>query len=157
MICITATSIFTPVIFYFPKPVLAGLLLFLGLSMLREWLWETFFKLPLLEYVLIVVIVLLIIFQGLISGIAFGLLVVVLIFVYSYSRTNCIKDSFYSSSHCSNKERPMEQVALLKQVGRQAHSIALQGYLFFGTSNAVVEACRLEIRTGKLTMLLLDF
>ncbi|MCY3020634.1 MAG: cyclic nucleotide-binding domain-containing protein [Planctomycetota bacterium] len=156
-LCLGAAFLFTPAVSYFPRPVLAGLLVFLGLSMLREWVWDAFFKLPLLEYTLIGAILLLMVLQGLIAGVAFGLLVASVFFVYSYSRTSCIRHNFASSTHFSNRERPLEQIALLKERGTKARTLVLQGYLFFGTSNAVVETCRELIETEKLEFLLLDF
>jgi sulfate permease, SulP family len=157
LICLGATFLFTPAIAFFPRPVLAGLLIFLGLSMLREWLWDAFFKLPVLEYMLIISIVALIITNGLISGVAFGLLVASVFFVYSYSRTNCIKHLFSSATHFSNKERTLEQTLELKEKGKCCRSLSLQGYLFFGTSSAIVETCRDLIDKEKLKYVLLDF
>ena len=46
ILCAGVAFVFTPALFYVPRPVLAGLLLYLGLALLREWLWDTFFKLP---------------------------------------------------------------------------------------------------------------
>ncbi|HYG77586.1 MAG TPA: SulP family inorganic anion transporter [Planctomycetota bacterium] len=156
-ICIGATFLFTPAVAYFPRPVLAGLLIFLGLSMLREWIWDAYFKIPLLEYELIVAILLLIMFQGLITGVGFGLLVASIFFVYSYSRTSCIKHNFNSAMHFSNKERSLEQSQLLRTRGVHARTLALQGYIFFGTSSEVVETCRALIEKDKLEYLLVDF
>jgi len=156
-ICIGATYVFTPAVAYFPKPVLAGLLIFLGLSMLREWIWDAYFKLPLLEYELILAILLLIILQGLITGVGFGLLVASIFFVYSYSRTSCIKHNFNSAMHFSNKERSLDQAQLLRTRGLRARTLALQGYIFFGTSSEVVETCKLHIEADDLEYLLIDF
>ena len=157
VLCLAAAYVFTPVVFYFPKPVLAGLLLFLGLSMLRQWVWDSYSKLPLFEYALIVLILVLIAFQGLITGVIFGLLVASLFFVYSYSRTSCIKHNFSTHTHFSNKERSFEQTTILQDKGKAARALALQGYLFFGTSSAIMEVCRELIAKEDLRFLILDF
>ena len=72
VLCCGAAFLFAPLVTYFPRPVLAGLLFFLGLSMIREWVWDMAFKLPFTEYALVITILLQIAVQGLIPGIAFG-------------------------------------------------------------------------------------
>ena len=156
-LCFGATFIFTPAIAYFPRPVLAGLLIFLGLSMLREWVWEAYFKLPLLEYELLLSILLLIVFQNLIVGVASGMIVASIFFAYSYSRTSCIKHTFTVSTHFSNKERPIDEQMLLKETGGRSRAFMLQGYIFFGTSSEIVNTCREFIDKERLQFLLLDF
>jgi SulP family sulfate permease len=157
LVCVCAAFLFTPVLSYFPRPVLAGLLIYLGVSMLREWVWDASFKLPPFEFGMIIVILLLITLHGLIAGVVFGLLVAAVFFVYSYSRTSCIKHSFSSATHFSNKERSLDQTARLKECGAAARTLALQGYLFFGTSSAIVETCRELIERDGIRYLLLDF
>lgn len=156
-LCLGATVFFLPALALVPRPVLAGLLIFSGLSLLRECAVETFFRLPLLEYGLIVAILALIVVEGLVTGVAFGLVVASVFFVYSYSRTGCVKATFRAGAHFSNKDRPLSDVALLRQVGGAARALALQGYLFFGTTSAVVDACRKAVGEGGLRYLLLDF
>jgi SulP family sulfate permease len=113
--------------------------------------------LPFREYGLIICILLLIALHGLMVGVAFGLIVASIFFVYSYSQTNCIKHAFTSNTHFSNKERSLEQVAFLKQKGAAARAFCLQGYLFFGTSSSIVETCREAVEAGGVRYLLLDF
>jgi SulP family sulfate permease len=155
--CAGATFIFTPALAYFPRPVLAGILLFLGIGMLREWIFDSFFKLPLVEYELILTIVMVIAVLGLMPGVAFGLLVASVLFVYTYSQASCIKHSFTSAAHFSNKERSLDQITALKEHGGQAHTLCLQGYIFFGTSSSIVEQCREFIAARRLRHILLDF
>lgn len=149
VICLIAAFFAAPLLSYFPRPVLAGLLIFLALSLLREWIWEAYFKLPWLEFLLIVAILILVAFKGIITGVAFGVLVASIIFVYSYSRTSCIKYAFTSAERCSNKERSREKADFLSANGGSARTLALQGYLFFGTASAIVDAVRTYILPAK--------
>lgn len=156
-LCAGVAFVFTPIVFYAPRPVLAGLLLYLGLSLLREWLWDAFFKLPLREYLLIAAIVVLIASQGIIAGVGFGLLVASVFFAYSYSRANYIRHNLSTSTHRSNKERSLEETAALRDLGSIARALCLQGYLFFALASNLVETCRdLIVREG-VRYLLLDF
>jgi SulP family sulfate permease len=157
VLCCGAAFLFAPLVTYVPRPVLAGLLFYLGLSMIREWIWDMFFKLPFTEYALVVTILLQIAVQGLMPGIAFGLLVAGVIFVYNYSRTNCVKNNFSGASFFSNKERPIAQMTELREKGKLARALTLQGYIFFGTSSAIGGTSRDLIEREKLKYLLLDF
>ncbi|MBI1893921.1 MAG: SLC26A/SulP transporter family protein [Candidatus Rokubacteria bacterium] len=157
ILCLGATFWFTPLLSYVPVPVLSGLLLYLGISELLEWVWDSYFRLPLIEYGLILTILLLMATRGLITGVAFGVLVASIFFVYRYSRISCVKNSVSGSAHFSNKERPLEQIGLLKEKGDATRALTLQGYIFFGTSTMIVDACRDLLARGGLRYLLLDF
>ena len=157
ILCLGVTFWFTPALSYVPVPVLSGLLLYLGISELLEWVWDSYFRLPLIEYGLILMILLLIASRGLITGVAFGVLVASIFFVYRYSRISCVKNSVSGSAHFSNKERPLEQIGLLKEKGDATRALTLQGYIFFGTSTMIVDACRDLLARGGLRYLLLDF
>jgi SulP family sulfate permease len=157
IVCAGITLLFTRPLFYFPRPVLAGLLIFLGLALLREWIWDTFFRLPTREHTLIVAILVLIAVEGIITGVAFGLLVASLFFAYSYSRANYIRHDLSLASHRSNRERTLEAAAVLQEQGGVGRALCLQGYLFFALASSLVETCRdLIVRDG-VRYLVLDF
>jgi SulP family sulfate permease len=146
-----------PLLFYFPRPVLAGLLIYLGVALLREWVWDTFFRLPFREHALIVAILVLIAAQGIITGVVFGLLVASFFFAYSYSRATYIRHDLSVARHRSNKERTLEDTALLQERGDLARALCLQGYLFFALASRLVETCRDLIVQAGVRYLLLDF
>ena len=157
IVCAGVALLFTSLLFYFPRPVLAGLLIFLGLALLREWVWDTFFRLPIREHVLIVAILALIAVEGIITGVAFGLLVASLFFAYSYSRANYVRHDLSVATHRSNRERTLEATAVLQAQGGIGRALCLQGYLFFALASSLVETCRdLIVRDG-IRYLLLDF
>ncbi|MGH7334214.1 MAG: SLC26A/SulP transporter family protein [Candidatus Rokuibacteriota bacterium] len=156
-LCAAVALVFTSIVFYAPRPVLAGLLIYLGFALLREWLWDAFFKLPLREYMLIVAILVLIAAQGIITGVAVGLLVASGFFAYSYSRANYIRHSLSGSTHRSNKERSLEESVALRERGGIARALCLQGYLFFALASSLVETCRGLITREGVRYLLLDF
>lgn len=157
LLCAGVAFIFTPAVFYVPRPVLAGLLLYLGLALLREWLWEAFFKLPLHEYALIVGILVVIAVRDIITGVIVGLLVASVFFAYSYSRADYIRHNLSSSTHRSNKERSLEETTELQQIGGTARALCLQGYLFFALASSLVDTCRELILREGVRYLLLDF
>jgi len=157
ILCAATALLFTPLLFYFPRPVLAGLLIFLGLALLREWVWDTFFRLPIREHALIVAILVLIAVEGIITGVAFGLLVASLFFAYSYSRANYVRHDLSVATHRSNKERTLEATAMLQEQGGIGRALCLQGYLFFALASSLVETCRNLIVRDGVRYLVLDF
>jgi sulfate permease, SulP family len=157
IVCAGVALLFTSLLFYFPRPVLAGLLIFLGVALLREWVWDTFFRLPIREHALIVAILVLIAVEGIITGVAFGLLVASLFFAYSYSRANYVRHDLSVATHRSNKERTIEDTTILQERGGIGRALCLQGYLFFALASSLVETCRnLIVREG-VRYLVLDF
>jgi SulP family sulfate permease len=54
----------------FPKPVLGGLLIFLGLSLLVEWVYDSYFKIKTMEYLNLLLILLVMVLVGFLQGFA---------------------------------------------------------------------------------------
>ena len=52
LICLGLTFLLPQAFGYLPRPVLTGLLLYLGLARLVEWLWDALFKLQFYNYLL---------------------------------------------------------------------------------------------------------
>ncbi|MEM8640545.1 MAG: SulP family inorganic anion transporter [Cyanobacteria bacterium P01_G01_bin.54] len=120
---------------YLPKPILGCLLLYLGLSLLRKWLYQSCFKLPLLDYLTIVVIVITINVWGFLNGILVGFVMAVLLFMYNYSQIDVAKDVLSGATTRSNREYSAAQRLLLQEQGDRILILELQGFLFFGTAN----------------------
>jgi SulP family sulfate permease len=130
---------------FFPRPVLGGLLLYLGLGFLAEWVYDSFFRLPKIDYLLILLILLVIGFFGFLQGVAAGVLVAVVLFVINYSRVKVVKYSLSGVDYRSNVDRGIEMQRLLAAHGEQLAILKLQGYLFFGTANNLLSIVRSRI------------
>ena len=129
---------------WFPKAVLAGLLIFLGVSLLERWLIEARKQLPQLEYLVVVVIVLVVATVGFLEGVMVGLLGAIVLFVINYSRINVVRYALTGKERGSNVERNSAEDKFLRDNGGQTLILKLQGYLFFGTAAAL--ARRIEER-----------
>ena len=125
--------------------------------LLREWLWDAYWRLPLREYAVIVTILVLMGAVGVITGVLFGLVVASLFFVESYSRADYIRHRLSADVHRSNTERSLEDMATLAARGAEARALVLQGYLFFALASSLVETCRELILRERARYLLLDF
>ena len=144
----------------FPKPVLGGLLLFLGLAFLAEWVYDAWFKLPRIDYLVVVLILLAIATVGFLEGVGLGIAIALILFVVNYSRIEVAKSSLSVATYKSNVQRPLKHSRALRVHGHELFILQLQGFLFFGTANQLVE--RLRQRIGQrglpaVRYLLLDF
>lgn len=145
---------------YFPKFLLGGLLFYLGLSFIMDWLYYSWFKLPKGEYFLVVLIVITIGFMGLLQGIALGLMIAGLLFVINYSRINIIKHTLSGSTFQSNVDRAAPIQRFLREKGGQLLVLKLQGYIFFGTANSLLDEMRQHARQAQdppIRYVLMDF
>lgn len=145
---------------YFPRPVLGGLLVFLGLSFLVEWLYDAFFKLPRLDYVLILLILVVIGVFGFLPGVAVGVVVAMLLFIVNYSRIQVVKHSLTGSSFRSAVERSHGERARLREQGDRILILRLQEFIFFGTGQILLDQIRGRLQdptSTPLQYLILDF
>jgi SulP family sulfate permease len=123
---------------WFPKAVLAGLLMFLGWSLLEKWLIEARSQLPRLEYLVVLSIVLVVASVGFLEGVMVGLLGAIVLFVINYSRINVVRYALTGVERRSNVERNSAEELFLREHGGKILMLKLQGYLFFGTAAALV-------------------
>jgi SulP family sulfate permease len=159
-VCIAALLAGTTFIAFLPKFVLGGLLLFLGLAFLYEWVFETWFKLPKTDYVVIILILVVIAAAGFIEGVAIGIIAAVILFAINYSQVDVIKHSLTAENYQSTIARPKLHKKLLRRYGKQVLILELQGYIFFGTANQLLEQIREHIISyaeTRLCYLVLDF
>lgn len=125
-----------------PTFVQGGLLAFLGIGFLVEWVWNTPRDLPLADYLVIWVILLFIAAVGLLQGVAFGFAVAIVLFVISYSRLGTIKAEMNGADHMSHVVRSAENRELLDREGRRIRILKLQGFIFFGTAESLLDSLR---------------
>ncbi|MFQ5929059.1 MAG: SLC26A/SulP transporter family protein [Acidobacteriota bacterium] len=161
-LCAAALVLGGPALSYFPKPIIGGLLLFLGLSFLVEWLYDGWAKLQRVDYLLVITILFFIGTVGFLEGVGIGILIAVIFFAVNYSRVEVTKHVLSGETHRSNVERPRSQQELLQKKGGQIFILRLQGFLFFGSANNLFEKVRQRIdalRIGQepVRYIVLDF
>lgn len=159
-ICAAALFFGASVFSYFPKPVLGGLLVFLGLGFLFETLYDSWFRLPRVEYGLVVIILVVIAFAGFLEGIGVGIVVSSVLFAVNYSRIDVIKRALIGGEVRSNVERSAGDEMTLEDRGKELYILQLQGYIFFGTSYTLLKRVHqrmLSEDSGPTRFVLLDF
>lgn len=156
IICLVGALFFLPLMAYLPKPVLAGMLAGLGGGLLNEWLIKSRHRLGRVDYLLIVAILAVIALYGFVAGVGLGIVVACVLFVVEYSRVSCVKMEFTAAVLHSKLERTMEANAALKQAGGRVFGLGLQGFLFFGSANQMVNRVRQQLLQPR-QFVLIDF
>nr|WP_085089159.1 SulP family inorganic anion transporter [Azospirillum oryzae]SMF73103.1 sulfate permease, SulP family [Azospirillum oryzae] len=143
-----------------PVFLTAGLILFLGVELLQEWLIDARRRLPRTEWLIVLAVVLAIAGIGFMEGLALGLAVSLAMFVYSYSRLPVIRGRNSGAELRSRVDRSPAASLHLSGAGAAIEAMQLQGYLFFGTAEQIVAPIRDRLeRTGEppLRFLVIDF
>ena len=160
LVCAVALVLGGSFLSLFPRVVVGGLLLFLGLVFLVEWVYDAWFKLPRPDYLVVLLILVVIGAFGFLQGVAVGLVVAVALFVIDYSRTDVVKHAFSAGSYRSTVDRDPEHLAVLRAQGDEVFILELQGHLFFGTASSLFDRIRdraLDVAQSPLSFLVLDF
>lgn len=147
-------------LYLFPKGLLGGLVVLVGLSFLYEWLVEAWSRLPRQDYAIIVIIVLTTAVIGFLEAVILGLLIAVILFAVSYSWADVIRAELSGATYHSRMVRSRQQQALLDQMAPRLAIFQLQGFIFFGTANTISDRVKQrfddpdEVRPGYV---ILDF
>ena len=147
---------------YFPKPILGGILLFMGLSFLVEWVVDARPRLPRIDYLLVLMILIAIASIGFLQGIAVGVLAAVVMFVVSYSQINAVKHTLSGVDYHSKVERPLIHRQILHERGGEIFILRLQGFIFFGTAQKLLDRIKERLNDRdrnqpRLHYVILDF
>ncbi len=128
------TGAFGPsIVTYFPKVIMGAVLMYLGLTFLVEWTYESRFKLPKIDIVIIWMILGVIAVFGFLQGVALGFIAAVIMFAISCSRTDVVRHEMSGKAYHSQVTRLLEQRQVLDQQGDKLYILQLQGFIFFGT------------------------
>ena len=120
-----------------PVPLLAGMLLFVGVGLLNEWLVSSRKRLPLTDYAIVLAIFVTVVFVGFAEGVGVGMAITTVFFAVRLSRVDPIETEFTARDRHSNRSRPIADRAILLAEGDRVHGYRLRGHLFFGGAYAL--------------------
>jgi SulP family sulfate permease len=153
---VLAVVLLTPgMIGLMPKPVLTGLILFLGIGLFMTWAIESRLKMPWSDYLIVLAILGIVAALGMVPGVVLGLVTACVSFVFTLSKSPTIRNNFSLLNRRSNVERPAQQREILSAQGSAMRGFALQGFLFFGTTSRLHEEVRAVL--SETRFVLLDF
>ena len=140
--------------------VLGGVVVLLGLSFLVDWVLDARTRMPRRDYLVVLLILVSVAALGFLPGVAVGLVAAIALFVVDYSRIDVVKHTLSGATLHSSVDRDPRQNEILRREGGSIHILELQGFVFFGTANSLLE--RIRERAGdaeqpRLHYLIIDF
>ena len=139
-----------------PRMLVGGVLVFLGLAFLVEWVWDKRKVLPAVEYGVVLVILATIIGKGFLPGVVVGLVLAVVLFAVNYGRIELVREVAFGETYHSNVDRPPAERAALRSLGDAVQILRVNGFVFFGSANALLERIRKRVEAGPLRFLVID-
>jgi sulfate permease, SulP family len=132
----------------------ASTIIFIGIDLLLEWLWEVRVKLGAGEYVVLLITFASVVAVGMDMGFLIGILAAIMNFVYEYAVSTRDNSSRYvvniTSRMRSGHLRKPEHERRLKQYFGAIRTLELHGSIFFGSAASVfkdiVDACTMSLK-----------
>jgi SulP family sulfate permease len=161
LVCAGTFLLGSSLLAYLPRPLLGGLLFFLGFDFLVDWLFTGWKKLSRSDYFVSLLILVVIATTNFLIGMGVGLAAAIVLFVVNYSRINVVHHALSGAEIKSSVERCAYHKRVLKEkLGHHIYILELQGFLFFGTANALLDQMRArlaDIAQPKVRYLIFDF
>ncbi len=158
--CLAALLVGTDVLALLPRFVFGGLVLGLGFAFLQDSFVANWSRLPRLDYAIVVIIVIVMAAVGVLEALLVGIALTVILFVIEYSRVHVVRTELSGINLRSRVQRSAEDDAILRAAGAGLLVLRLQGFLFFGTADALLNHISKRIQAvdlPPLRFLILDF
>ena len=141
-----------------PLGLFAAVVGYVGLDLLRRWLWNVRHELAPREFAVTAAIVVVAIVIGLLEAIAFGLLAAVALFVVACAGLDVVRLRTTAAQLRSRVERSDAAQQCLAREGGRAAIFHLEGFLFFGTATRLRNelVARLDQADPRLDFVVLD-
>jgi SulP family sulfate permease len=157
LLCAAALLLGASYLSYVPRFVLGALLLYLGSSLVTEWLYDGWFRFSRFDYFLVLIIFIIIASWGFLPGIGIGIVAACILFAFNYSRINVVRHEVPGSKYRSTIDRSLQEHRILNAKADQIYVLVLQGFMFFGTAYPLLAHVQDRIRSVPTRFLLFDF
>ena len=139
-----------------PKAALGGIILYLGLSMLKQWIWDQRKVSSSSEMLEVISILVVVANFGYLAGFVSGIMLACLTYVISNSKNPLTKIRTDVSLYSSSVVRPYSQRKALEVIGKKSLIYKLTGYIFFGSAKNI-DLIFDELEPANVENILLDF
>jgi SulP family sulfate permease len=153
---LAAAAIGARVVDLLPRMLVGGVLVFLGLGLVVEWVWDRRRSLSRVEYVVVLVILATIAWRGLLPGVVVGAVLAVVLLAISYGRIEQVREVAFGDAYRSNVDRPAAERASLAAARERVQILRLDGFVFFGTASGLLERIRQRLERGAPVFLVVD-
>ncbi|NWG25245.1 MAG: SLC26A/SulP transporter family protein [Pseudorhodoplanes sp.] len=143
-----------------PLPLIAGLVFFLGYTFILDGLWRPYAQKAWLDLILAFAIMAVCVRFGYLTGVLAGVVAACLMFAISYARVGIMRRHLTRAQFSSYVERDAGAAAYLREKGEAIQIYWLSGYIFFGSSEAILERIRADIEAlppRRVSYVILDF
>lgn len=158
---IVATVVLGPgLLSYIPRLLLGGLLAYVGLALLHEWLVSSRSSFRTADHLIVVGIFAVIVATDFVWGVAIGSVLTIVMFVVDYSRIDVVSHRLTANTATSRVIRDADQAEWLRDCGEGIGVYTLQGFVFFGRATTLLGELRARIGdTTKVPLqyLVIDF
>jgi sulfate permease, SulP family len=158
--CLGALFVGAQFLGFVPRLVAVAILFYVGLDFLGDWLVRTRRRMPFGDYAVLLLVFAVTVLVDFVWAVVVGLGAGLVIFVLRYSRISAVRSAHSGAGAGSHVERPPAQRALLAAHEEELLILVLQGFLFFGTANGLLERIRSRFEAAQgvpLRWLILDF
>jgi SulP family sulfate permease len=147
------------VLSYLPSGLFALVLCYLGVELLWRWTIVAAREMPRGDYAIIVAILASAIAFDFVVAIVIGTVAASILFTLAYSRIDVVRSRVSGRLRLSPTERSEKDIATIVAAGDRTLVYELQGYLFFGTANGLLDRVATEITEegSEVRTLLVDF
>jgi len=142
LVPLAAVVVGAEVVGLIPRMIVGGVLVFLGLAFIVEWVWDKRRRLPPLEYGVVLVILVGIIVWGFLTGVMIGMVLAVVLFAISYGRIELVREVAFGETYRSNVDRPAAERAELRDRSDHVQLLRVSGFVFFGSTDRLLERIR---------------
>jgi SulP family sulfate permease len=143
-----------------PTPLLGAIVAWVGIMLMIDWLVRAWPRLPLWEFLVLVLIFLTMAATGLVWGLVVGLVAAAVLFVVEYGRVEIVRNILTGRDYQSGNDSSEERRRLLQAAGEAILIVRLQGFLFFGTAERVRQRIQHHVKStdgAPIRYLVIDF
>ena len=147
-----------PILMLVPRPLLGGLMVFIGLGMFKTWIVDSRLRLSRGDYLTVLGMVGVTALFGFLPAVCVGVLTCCVSFAIASARLSPVRRMIERGAWPSKVERGDAQARFLRGVGDKLRIVELQGVLFFGSATRLTQRVEALLQqAGGTERLLFDF
>jgi SulP family sulfate permease len=159
IVCLLMLAFGTKAFGFVPAPLMAALLLQLGVEMLVDWLVRGWKTMQHTDYFEMVVIFLVTVAWDFVAGVVLGLIISCIAFAINTSRLRLLKRGLNRTVYSGSVDRPFYEQEHLVRHGLSIQIMWLHGFVFFGSAHRLLLQIKeiVDVQGAACRSLILDF